>query len=135
MSTLPCHLSGRPPTQPLHRLLSFGAGMTSDVGPPPPGHLHSDFPLLLGLHVAGSILQTRQRWVATFLSERRFVRKCVRGWASFWEAPWPSARILNSSPSQVRFNPNETILQSLRGGSQKRHPHSLWLNLRPFSLA
>jgi hypothetical protein len=69
MSTLPHHLSGRPPTEPLHRLLAFGEGKTSDVGPPPTGHLRSDSPLLLGLCVVSSILQTRQRWVATFLSE------------------------------------------------------------------
>jgi hypothetical protein len=88
VSTLPHHLSGRPPTEPLRRLLAFGEGKTSDVGPPPTGHLRSDSPLLLGLCVVSSILQTRQRWAATFLSEGRFIWKCTRGWALIWESQW-----------------------------------------------
>jgi hypothetical protein len=50
------------------------------------------------------------------------------------ESPWPLARIPNSSPSQVRYNPNESILRFVRGDCpKKRHPHSLGLNLHCFS--
>jgi hypothetical protein len=120
VSTLPHHLSSRPLTQPLCRLLAFDAGTTADVGPSSPGHLRSDFPLLLGLCIAGSILQTRWRWAATLLSERRFIRKCIQGWALTWEALWPSTRFPNTSshrrgsvPMSQSCDPCEEIPKSI----------------------
>jgi hypothetical protein len=95
VSTLPHHPSGRPPIW-LHLLSAFGAGMTSDVEPPPPWDLQSDLLLLLELRVADLILRKRQRWAVTFILGRRFIWKCIRWWASIWELPWPSSHIPNT---------------------------------------
>jgi hypothetical protein len=101
VSTLPHHLSGRPPTWLLHRLPAIGVGVTSDAELPLPWDLRSDLPLLLGLRVTNLILQKRRRWATTFISGQRFVRKCIWGWASIWESPWPSARIPNNNKNKI----------------------------------
>jgi hypothetical protein len=107
---------------PLRCLPTFGALMTFDSEPLSPWDLRSDFPFLLGLRVADSILQTRWRWAATFILGRRFVRTYFRGWASIWESTWPLARIPNTNNSRKNNFQKNLVYEVFKPfGSRKPH--------------
>jgi hypothetical protein len=54
------------------------------------------------------------------------VKVHARGGALSWESLCPSTRIPNRSPSQVRFNPDESILRFLRRHSLKSVTLARW---------